>query len=98
MPSKVFVNQEDVQQLGKKYELMYGPELKDLEMVALDDETEEEKERKKWRMATLPLNIGPASTDSTNFLWKVFPPDRGGIVWSGSDNVKFDVQKIFKIR
>jgi hypothetical protein len=98
MPSKVFVNQEDVQQLGKKYELMYGPELKDLEMVTLDDETEEEKERKKWRMATLPLNIGPASTDTTNFLWKVFPPDRGGIVWSGSENVKFDVQKIFKIQ
>jgi hypothetical protein len=97
MSSNIFFTQKDPKLTGKKYNLMYAPEfssLKDSIPLSLENEPEEET---KWKMATMPINVGPLSPDATNFLWKVFPPNRGGFVWPGSDELKFNLQKFFKI-
>jgi hypothetical protein len=97
MCSNIFFTQKDPKVTGKKYNLMYAPEissLKDGTPLSLDNEPEEET---KWKMATMPINVGPLSPDATNFLWKVFPPNRGGFIWPGSDYLKFNFQKFFKI-
>lgn len=97
MSSNIFFTQKDPKVTGKKYNLMYAPEissLKDGTPLSLENEPEEET---KWKMATMPINVGPLSADATNFLWKVFPPNRGGFIWPGNDYLKFNLQKFFKI-
>ena len=97
MCSNIFFTQKDPKLTGKKYNLMYAPEIfsfKDGTPLSLENEPEEET---KWKMATMPINVGPLSPDATNFLWKVFPPNRGGFIWPGSDYLKFNLQKFFKI-
>jgi hypothetical protein len=80
-----------VEQLPKKYNLMYQIKAKE-EKPPVDFEDDETS----WEMATTPTNFGPQSlVDQTQYVWKIFPPDRSGILWPGSNKLKFDFKKIF---
>jgi hypothetical protein len=91
MPREIFVQKTDVEQLPKKYNLMYQIKAKE-EKPPVDFEDDETS----WEMATTPTNFGPQSlVDQTQYVWKIFPPDRSGILWPGSNKLKFDFKKIF---
>lgn len=91
MPREIFVEKTDVEQFAKKYNLMYQIKPKE-EKPPVDFEDDEAN----WEMATTPTNFGPQSlVDQTQYVWKVFPPDRSGMLWPGSNKLKFDFKRIF---
>jgi hypothetical protein len=85
MPRTMFSQHKNTNQISINYNLMY-------QINPLEDNPLEER----WKMKTTPRNYGPSSvdptetfTDPTQYIWKIFAPDRGGILWPGSKKVEF---------
>jgi hypothetical protein len=95
MPKKIFSQHQNIDRLANNYNLMY--QINPLE----ENQIGFEEEMKAWRMETTPRNYGPLapdfteSIDITQYIWKIFPPDRGGILWPGSKKIRFNMKKIF---
>jgi hypothetical protein len=91
MPKKVFLERKDVDNLPKNYNLMY-------QISPMEDDTEEEREkREQWPMGTTPRNYGPApAINPAEYVWKIVPPNRGGIIWPGSNKIILDFKEFLK--
>jgi hypothetical protein len=98
MPRNIFDQQKRIDQLPNNYNLMYQINPLQENYIPLEDEVI------PWRMKTTPKNYGPYSVDLTDisidptqYIWKIFPPDRGGIIWPGSQKLKFNMKNIFNL-
>lgn len=90
MPKIMFLGSKDLDQLPNNYNLM-------CQKNPLPDEDDIDEEMILWRMETNPTNYGPppSDSDSTKYIWKIFPPDRGGILWPGSKKIEFNIKDLF---
>jgi hypothetical protein len=96
MPRKIFSQHRNIDQLANTYNLMYQINPLEEKPLGFEEETIE------WRMETTPKNYGPFSVDPTElvidpieYIWNIFPPDRGGILWPGSRKVRVKIKKLF---
>jgi hypothetical protein len=97
MPREIFAKRTNIDQLANNYNLMYQINPLGENWMGLEGATD-------WKMETTPRNYGPFSVDPTEisidptqYIWKIFPPDRGGILWPGSEKIKFNIKKIFSV-
>jgi hypothetical protein len=95
MPRIMFLQSKDLDQLPNNYNLMCQKNSR------ADEETlyfDIEDENNFWKMKTHPTNYGPPPShfDQSQYIWKIFPPDRGGILWPGSKKIEFNIKNLLK--